>query len=374
MSQEQDLNKTDVEKLLLDPTPENRAKAAEKVSLQFSRGSLTDKERALAEDIFKVMVQDAEVRVRQALSQSLKDNPEVPHDVAIALASDVDDVSLPMLEFSEVLTDDDLVELIATQHPEQQKAIARRENVSSTVADAIIENSEDEDVVATLVSNESAHLTEGTMDKVLDKFGESEKVNAPLAERGQLPVTIAERLVTLVSEKVRDHLVTHHEMSSDMAMDLFLSARERATVSLLSDGSDALDVQGLIEQLHSNGRLTSTLIFRALCMGDMTFFEAALAKLAGIPNANAYQLIHDRGQLGMEALFEKCGLPKNMIAIARAAISVAKDMVVNGMEERERFRHCMIERVLTQFEDGFDPDNLDYFIAKLGGNSTKTAA
>ena len=36
-------------------------------------------------------------------------------------------------------------------------------------------------------------------------------------------------------------------------------------------------------------------------------------------------------------------------------------------DDRDRFRQLMIERVLTQFEAGFDPDNLDYFIAKLGG-------
>jgi len=122
----------------------------------------------------------------------------------------------------------------------------------------------------------------------------------------------------------------------------------------------------LIDQLHANHRLTPTLIFRALCMGDTTFFEAALAKLADIPIANAYRLIHDRGGKGLEALFEKCKLSKRMLEISKAALEVASEMRINSGDDRIRFRQIMIERVLTQFEDGFDPENLDYFIAKLG--------
>ena len=59
-------------------------------------------ERVLAEDIFRIMVKDAEVRVRQALADNLKENLDLPRDVARALANDVDSVSLPIIQFSEV--------------------------------------------------------------------------------------------------------------------------------------------------------------------------------------------------------------------------------------------------------------------------------
>ena len=58
------------------------------------------------------MIKDAEVRVREALAQNLKENPDLPHDVALSLAQDVDQVALPILQFSDVLTDDDLIEII----------------------------------------------------------------------------------------------------------------------------------------------------------------------------------------------------------------------------------------------------------------------
>ncbi|WP_417317833.1 DUF2336 domain-containing protein [Emcibacter sp.] len=368
------LSQTDVLKLLQDPSPDHRAEAAEKVSKHFSEGNLSPEEKKIAEDIFKAMVKDAEVRVRVALSASLMDNPEIPREVALSLANDVTEVSLPILEFSEVLTDEDLKEIIANSSAEGQKAVARRENLSSDVAEAIVETSADEDVVATLVSNESADLSEGTMDKVLDKFGESEKINAPMAKRGQLPIKVAERLVSLVSEKVRDHLVTHHEMSPDIVMDLFLSARERATVSLLDSGADVMDVRQLVDQLYSNGRLTPTLIMRALCMGDLVFFEAAVAKLCNIPVSNAYKLLHDRGDLGITAVFSQASLPGELLPLAKAALDVADDMSVSAGEDRERFRSRMLERVLTYCENDVDPENLDYFITKMGSSGKTVAA
>ena len=373
MTETVSLTSDDVAKLLQDPSADNRADAAQKVSAQFSTGTLTDGERTIAEDIFRSMVRDVEVRVRQALSESLRQNPEVPRDVAVSLAKDVAEVATPILESSTVLTDEDLIEIVKTKDASHQMAVARRSVVSETVSDVLVET-HDEDVVATLVGNEGAELTETTMNKVLDEFGESEKVNVPLAHREQLPIQVAERLVNLVSESIKEHLVTHHEMSPNMAMDLVLASREKATVSLLEPGASMQDVTTLVDQLHAHDRLTPTIIIRALCMGDVPFFEAALAKRAGIPAANAYKLVHDRGELGLQRLFEKADLPEGGLKIARAALAVAEEMNLTGGDDRETLRQLMIERVLTQFEDGFDADHLDYFISKLGATEHSAAA
>ena len=89
------LTSADVARLLQDPNEENRADAAVKVADTFASADLSDTERAIAKDIFRAMVRDAAVRVRQALSESLKENPDVPHDVARSLAKDVEDVCSP---------------------------------------------------------------------------------------------------------------------------------------------------------------------------------------------------------------------------------------------------------------------------------------
>lgn len=365
------LNSADVERLISEPTAENRADAAAKVSAHFTAGNLSAEERKIAEEIFKIMVKDAEVRVREALSESLKNSNNIPHDIAVTLANDVKEVSMPMLEFSEVLTDEDLVEIIKCQDNDAQQAIASRARVSAGLADSLVENSTDAGVVATLVKNEGASLEESTMDKVLDKYGDNEQVNTPLANRTQLPIKVAERLVNLVSEKVRDHLVTHHEMSFNTVMDLFFNARERATANLIHDGDDEVGFGELVDQLYENGRLTETLIFRALCLGDVIFFELAIAKLAGIPIKNAYQLIHDRGDLGLKAIYDKCGLSPQLLPVVDAALDVAREMDASASDDPLRYKSRMIERILTRCEKTVDSDSFEYFITQIVG--TKAA-
>ena len=79
------LTEQDVAQLLADPSGRARAETAGKIAAGFNTGDLTAEERQLAEEIFRLMVQDAEVRVREALAHSLKENPGVPHDVAVSL-------------------------------------------------------------------------------------------------------------------------------------------------------------------------------------------------------------------------------------------------------------------------------------------------
>ncbi len=357
------LNDEDVARLLANPAGDVRAEIAGKIAGKHAR--LSDAERKLAEDIFRLMVKDAEVRVREALSRQLKDSPLVPHDVAVSLARDVESVSLPVLKFSEVLTDEDLIEIVRSQSADKQVAVAGRAHVSASVADALVDT-HNETVVATLVSNQGAEITESTLNRVVEEFGRSEAVGEGLVSRQGLPVTVAERLMAKVSEHLRDRLMARQDLPPEMVTTLLIQAREMAVLGLTDADTDVVK---LVDHLYRVGRLTPSIILRAVCMGDTTFFEAALAKLARIKLENARTLIHDAGKRGFEALFEKAGLPKVFFRAMRAAIDVSYEMEYDGgPNDRERFSRRMIERILTQYGDlgvEFENDDLEYLLAKM---------
>jgi len=363
----QTLTEQDVQRLLTDPSTDARAETAAKIAADYVPEKLSESERELAEEIFRMMVKDAEVRVREALAQNLKENPAVPHDVAKALAGDVDRVALPVIEFSEVLSDQDLIEIIASQDSSKQVAIAKRRTVSETVSGALVDAG-NEAAVTTLVANEGAEISERSLNKVVDDFGDNEAVQNAMVHRPKLPVTISERLVTLVSENLKEELAKNQEIPADLATDLILQSRERATVTLGSIGDEA-DLVKLIKQLYNNGRLTPSIIVRALCMGDLAFFEASLARLSGATLVNTRQLIHDSGPLGLKALFEKAGLPSSHYPAVRAAVDVAGETEYDGREhDRERYSRRMIERILTQYGDlgvEFEADDLEYLLTKM---------
>jgi len=362
------LSAIDVRKLMADPSAETRAETSAKIANQFNVGDLSENEREIAEDIFRALVKDVEVRVREALSAHLKASPDIPHDVALALANDVDSVALPMIKCSEVLTDDDLLKIVANCGATKQIAVAQRPTVSERVADALIDTG-NEKAVARLVANEGANLTEAALGRVMTDYENSTDVSDSLARRANLPAAISEQLVGAISEKLQDYLVAKHDLSPDLATDLILQARERATMSLVEYGSSDADLQNLVDQLYKKGRLTTSLILRALCVGDIGFFERALARLAEVPLQNARILIHDQGPLGLESLYMKANLSKRWFPAFRAGVDLAEESDYDGgPNDRQRYVERLLERMLTHFEDPnarLAREDIEYLMGKL---------
>lgn len=360
------LTKDDVARLLADPSTTTRAATAAKVARHFGAEGLTDSERRLAEAIVTAMARDAAQLVRATLADNIKSAPNLPHDVAVTLAKDVEAVALPILQASTVLTEDDLVEIVRAGSDAKQTAVASREHVPERVADAIVENAGVE-TVAVLVANEGAAISESSLSQVVDRFGEDERVQAPLVQRSTLPLTVAERLVALVSQELQQVLVAKHDLPPTLASDLVLQSRERATAHLFAEVDRTAELDRLIVQLIGSGRLTPSLLVRALCMGDVVFFEVAVAKLARIPVENARILIHDSGTLGLKAVYDRSRLPPGLYPVVRAAIAVAHETGFDGEEhDRERHRRKTLERILTQYEFlSMEDSDFDYLLGKL---------
>lgn len=366
------LAKADVERLLRNPSADQRAAVAVKLADAFQEGALTNAERQIANEIFRVLTRDAAERVRRALAEHLAESRDLPHDVAFALARDVDAVALPILEHSAVLSDEDLIEIIGLGNPGKQIAIAGRKVVTATVADALVAT-DNAAAVARLVGNAGAELREATLHKVMEKHGGDTRVQQPLMARETLPGAVLERLVAQASESLHEFLVKRHDIGTETASDLVLRIRERATASVLTE-SPAADADRLARQLNEAHRLTPSLILRTLCLGDLHFLEAAFAVLAGISVHNARLLIHDPGGLGLASLYARSGLPKELLPAFQVAIEVARETPFDGgANDRERHRRRTLERILTQFEE-IGAEDLDYLLAKMQAGGEVVAA
>lgn len=362
------LTQADVARLLAEPSAPVRADVAGKLASGLADADLSESELLAAQDILRILAQDVAVAVRCALSHNLRRATQLPHDVAVRLANDVEDVALPILEDSPVLTEADLVAVVRQGSPRKQVTIARRPDVSEPVADALITGAPEPAVVA-LMANAGARIGAASLGKALDRFATSEAVKEGMARRDTLPMTVTERLVVMVSDQLREYLVAHHDMSAEQATDIVLQTRDRVTLNL-SHGSTDAELQVLMAQMHRQGRLTPVLVWRALSLGDMAFFEAAIATLADVPINNARVLIHDAGSAGLTSLYGKSGLPERMLPAVRAAVEVLREVQFDGGErDHERYRSRVITRILTQFEE-FPPEDLDFMLEKLGGSLT----
>jgi len=358
------LTQADVARLLAEPSDTVRSELATKVAQEIDSTQLAPDELAIAQDIARIMAQDVAETVRQALAVSLRHAVHLPHDVALRLARDVEAVALPILAFSPALTDDDLVAILRHASPPRQQAIASRPEVSEPVSDAVITLA-DERAVATLMRNKGAHIAEQSLHRAVDRFPASAAVKAGMVHRARLPMTVAERLVVMVSEELRRYLLSHHALPASVAADLVLQSRERAVIglSLRASREELLD---LIRQMQRHDRLTPSLILRALCMGDLAFFEAALAVRAHVRVENAQILVHDAGGNGLASLYRKAGLPEGLLPLFRVAVDAVNSTGLDGGEhDFERYRSRVITRILSQCDE-FAQDDLDYLVGKLG--------
>ena len=192
-----------------------------------------------------------------------------------------------------------------------------------------------------------------------------------MVKRNELPITITEKLVSLVTGELFDHLVNNHELPPQLAIDLAMGSRERATLDIVEQASKQNDVKRFVQQLNLNGRLTPSLLMRGLCLGHMDFVEHAMAELAGISHQRIWLLIHDSGPLGLKAAFDRAGLPPRLFPSFRAAVDVYHHMErEGGVEDRIIFRTRMLERTLTLFQ-AIPKDDLDYLLEKLDATSIR---
>lgn len=360
------LTEADIRALVKGATEEERGQAAFKICKTIDYSDLSDDERAHAEQILRLMIQDVAVSVRRAMAIALKTSQRLPRDMAVKLANDIDTVALPILQNSPVLSDSDLVEILRAAGPSKQVAIASRPTLSATVTGVIADVGAPAALERAL-ANDNAIFDDKGLAKTLDRMPDRQPIIDAMVRRKKLPVTITERLVAMVSGEMFDHLVNRHALPPQLAIDLASSARERATLDLVEQAMRQADIGRFVQQLNLAGRVTPTLVMRAACQGYIAFVEHALAELSGLPHHRVWLMVHDSGPLGLKTAFDRAGLPGRLYPPFRSAIDLYHQLEhesdVSPLD-RERFRTLMIERVLTLFQN-VPKDDLDYLLEKL---------
>jgi len=358
------LTEEDIRTLVKGATADERAASAYKLCKIIDSEPLSEEDQVNAAEILRVMAADAAEMVRRALAVTLKASTQLPRDVALRLARDVESVSLPVLSFSPAFTDDDLARIVRLGGPVRQLAIARRPMLARPVTDAIAEHGSARAVTAAC-ANDNADFAESALQQVITRFEAHEQVLSAVAYRNVLPLSVSEKLVTLVSDQLRDHLIAHHSVAPETALEIAIGTAERATVDLVDQAGHTADVKGFVIHLTATNKLTPSLLLRALANGHMTFFEWGVAELAGVPHHRTWLMIHDAGPLGLRAIYERAGLPARLFPAFRAAVDTYHSMEFDGgARDLQRFQQHMLERFLTQPQTAAR-DDVDYLLDKM---------
>jgi uncharacterized protein (DUF2336 family) len=326
-----------------------RAEATRALARAWLISDLSEDDRAAAEGALLMLLDDPSPLVRQAMAEVFARSAEAPAAIVQALSLDQPSIALPILEYSPLLIDADLVDIVATGNGETQCAIARRVNLPASVCAAIAEVGSPAAALE-LIENAYAELAPFSWDRIVERHGHLAAIRESMLVLEGLPAATRMALVAKLSDTLARFVVARNWLSPDRAGRLAGEARERSTVNIAAR-SRGDDVQGLVRHLRATGQLTAGLILRALLSGNLELFDYALAELSGLSLARVSALLHDRGGVSLHALLIRAGLPESTFAAFKMALEVSHETgYVDTADGAARLRRRMVERVLTHCE------------------------
>ncbi|MDR3468706.1 MAG: DUF2336 domain-containing protein [Xanthobacteraceae bacterium] len=350
-----------------------RAEATRALARAWLISDLTADDRAAAEGALLMLLDDGSPLVRQTMAEVFAGSADAPAAIVQALALDQPSVALPVLEHSPLLIDADLVDLVdlvATGHPDTQCAIARRVGLPASIGAAIAEVGHPAAALE-LIENPTAATTAGSLDRIAERHGHLAAIREALLIREDLPAATRCTLAARLSDTLAHFVTARNWLGAERAARVAAEAMERSTVNIAA-GSRGDDLRGLVHHLRATGQLTAGLILRALLCGNIDLFEAALVELSGLPRQRVAAIVADRGGAGLEALLTRAGFPESSFAAFGAALAAAQEIgFIGTVEGRIRLHRRMVERVLTQCE--MDPETAEPLLLLLRRFSTESA-
>ena len=322
-----------------------RAEATSALARAYLYSDLSPDDRAAAEGAMIMLLDDPSPLVRRALAEALASSDRAPQVVVHALAADQPDIAIPILAHSQVLLEDDLVDLIATGHADVQVAIAGRLGLPRTLAAAIAEVGAAEACLA-LLENGDADIARFSIDRIVERFGHLAPIRENLLARDDLPMAMRQALLSKLSQTLAGFVAARQWLGSEHAEFATKDACEKATVALAADTSYD-EVGAFVQHLRHSGQLTAGMILRALLSGNVVLFEEALAELSSIPIDRVTAYVHDKNISGFRALYREAGLPEVAYPAFREALTAMRaGLLIGEQGGASRLKRRMVERVL----------------------------
>jgi uncharacterized protein (DUF2336 family) len=104
-------------------------------------------------------------------------------------------------------------------------------------------------------------------------------------------------------------------------------------------------------------------MLRALCAGELLFFEMAMAKKSGIPLVNARLLLCDLGQ-GFEAFYRSTDMPEGFMDAIKVIYQLAVSTFHRKSVARDIFKSTLVEEIERK---GYHQsvENMSYFLSMM---------
>ena len=202
----------DLEAAIASGSPRKREKALALVSNLFVAGSsnYSGEQIAVFGDVLTALATDIETKVRIKLSHQLAKIPHAPANVIKSLAFD-DEIAVaePVLRWSEVLSDADLVSTASTKSQDHLQAISQRRTLSESVTDVLVERGNHR-VVRSTAKNPGARFSDKGFGKLIARARNDEALQLHVGTRRDIPRHHFLKLLESASAAVRAKIAAEY--------------------------------------------------------------------------------------------------------------------------------------------------------------------
>lgn len=273
--------------------------------------SETNRVRDLAIDVMERLARDSLPRVRAILAEEIRSSSRVPSYIVRQLANDLElIVCAPVLEYSPLLSDADLIEIVAGAQIEgRATAIARRKQVSEHLSDSIVATM-DVSAIAALLSNPNAQIREEALDRIVENAADIESWHQPVVLRADLSLRAVRRIAGFVSSSLLRMLSERGGLDETTISFLAKRVRERLEAEGVTDGGRSNDDELIaqVQAAHREGKLTDDYVISAAESNNRRLVAIALAMLAQLPKPVVDRIMVSQSGKAITALVWKAGL------------------------------------------------------------------
>jgi len=267
-------------------------------------------ERAAVENVARVLAQDVCDQVREVLAFELRACKLLPRDLAEKIAHDVESVAGPFLMETRAFSTREWVGLIPGLKEHALRTLAQRPDLHDMVTVALATNGM-EPAVTSLVRNDRINLCEKACNKVVDRFANNRRMMDHMGARGDLPLSIVERIADKVSDHCRELLIERYTVEEDVAAKVAGDSKIELLWQQIKDASPA-QVHAFATELRSSRRLNHLLIVELSEKGSAAFFESSLALEAGLPIGRIREILTLSDPSAFVRLMQMANVSKSM--------------------------------------------------------------
>jgi len=351
--------------LAADADDEVRSELARKIGRLVPTLTDVENERltTMAIEVLEVLARDSLPQVRAIVAEEIKLAANVPPDIVRRLAEDIEEiVAAPILEYSPLLSNTDLIEIIAGGIGDSAlAALARREDLMEPVVDAIVDIRNVE-ALQSLLGNKSVQIREETLDIVAIVATGATQLHRPMVNRENLPLKTIKRIAGFVSASLVDRLIERNEIDDELARELRLTVRRRIEKGNFPDDGPSEGIAGELagkeeaggldekeevgpeedddeayipaderaKSAMEGGKLDETRLNEALDKKDTAFVRHALVLMSELPMAMVSKMLNTGSGKGVTALAWKAGLSMEMALRLQTQLARIKP---NGLVE-----------------------------------------